>query len=83
MKEQKLIKKVEYRQTEFLIRAIVKIVIKSIENKWIRNKWGSTPYNVLGVWHTTSEFLIWRVLEHASMIARFFCPGPAYQKIRG
>ena len=33
MKEQKLIKKVEYRQTEFLMRAIVKIVIKSIENK--------------------------------------------------
>ena len=33
--------------------------------------------------HTTSEFLIWCVWEHASVIARLSCPGPECQKIWG
>ena len=47
-----------------------KSVIMSVEIEWIRNKWGRTTYNVLGVRHTTRLFLIWRVCTHASAIAR-------------
>ena len=31
-------------------------VIRSVENKWIRNKKGSTACRVLGVWNTTCVF---------------------------
>ena len=47
------------RWTEHLIRAIVKSVMENVENERIRNKWGSIPYNVLGMQPNTCEFLIW------------------------
>ena len=45
-----------YRQTEHLMRAIVKSVIKNVKQERIRNKWGSTPYGVSEVRHTTCIF---------------------------
>ena len=48
------------------MRAIIKSVIKSVENEWIRNKWGNTTYNVLSVRYTTRVFLIWPAFEKLS-----------------
>ena len=39
-----------------LTREIIKSVIKSVENEWIRNNWESTPYNVLGLQVTHMYF---------------------------
>ena len=50
------------------MRAAVKSVIKIVENELTRNKWGNTPFNVLGVQHTTPVFLIWHVQVCASAI---------------
>ena len=46
--------KLEYSQTDYWMSAIVKGKIKSVEEEYIMN--GSTPYNVLGVQHTTCDF---------------------------
>ena len=51
------------------MRAAVKSVIKVVENELTRNKWGNTPFNVLGVKHTTPVFLVWHVQVCASAIA--------------
>ena len=66
--------KVEYRWTEDLMRRIAKSVIKSVENKWIKDKWGSTKYNVLGVQQTTHAFLIWGLQVHVSDITCLSTP---------
>ena len=82
-------------QTMSLKRAIVKSVIKSVDNEWTRNKWGSTPYNFLDVQHTTLVLLIWDVRPSASAIPRLshsglqsippvsFYTSWEYQKTRG
>ena len=46
MKKEKKVK-VEHRRTDDLTREIVKTVIKSVKNEWIRYNCESTPYNVL------------------------------------
>lgn len=43
------------------MKPVVKSVNKSVENEWIWNKWRSTPYSILGIWHTTCVFLFWCV----------------------
>ena len=40
-----------------------------------QSKWENTPYNVLGVMHTTLVLLIWRVWARASAIAHLSHPG--------
>ena len=40
-----------------------------------QSKWENTPYNVLGVMHTTLVLLIWRVWACASAIAHLSHPG--------
>ena len=45
-----------YGRTEYLMRAIVKSVIKSVKKERIRNKRGSAPCSVLEVRHTTRVF---------------------------
>ena len=72
--------KVEYKQTEILMRAVVKSVIAIVENEWIRNEWVSTPYNVLVMQHTAIVYLIWHVLvgggtivhlSHSGLLLKF------------
>ena len=55
--------------------AIIKSVIKSVKQERIRNKWGSTPYGVSEVRHTTRVFLISSLRTRASTITRLFHPG--------
>ena len=54
---------------QHLTRAVVKgAIIKSIENEWIRDKWGCTPFNFLGMQPTTGAFLIWCIQVLVSAI---------------
>ena len=66
--------KVEYRRTEYLTRTIAKSVIKIIKKELIEEKWGSTPYNMLGVHHTTGVFLSRRVWARASAMTHVSLP---------
>ena len=58
-----------------LMREITKSIIKSVENEWIRNKWESTPYNVLGMQQSTPVFLLWILWGPASVNAHLSHPG--------
>ena len=49
--------------------------MENVENEWIRNKWGSIPYNVLGMQPNTCEFLIWCAWAHANAIKCLSQPG--------
>lgn len=52
---------------------IIIIIICSVENEWIKNKWGNTPYNGLGEAHITSVFLTLHRQAWRGVITCFSC----------